>query len=210
MLVQSKRNKHAAQGMRNVLLKAAEAVRQAKDGGQHALEPHRVRAFLGRYWQAVREGFAFPSLPAGLRHLDQSQKTKKAALRPQSPHPAHDLQGRDLALPRRLRRPVHQQSVRTGPAHDQGQSENLGVLPHLRRHRRSAGNRNAPQALGKSQFGSRIGAGRAALWRGRFVRGNGPTTPPRTGRRSWTRCSPTGLSPRAGRARPEPKRAATN
>ena len=54
-----------AEVMRDVLLDAAEAVRQARQAGQSALEPERVQGFVERYWQAVRDGLAFHrALPA--------------------------------------------------------------------------------------------------------------------------------------------------
>jgi transposase len=54
-----------AEAMRDTLLDAAKAVRQAREAGARALEPDRVQGFVDRYWQAVREGFAFHrSLPA--------------------------------------------------------------------------------------------------------------------------------------------------
>ena len=54
-----------AEVMRDVLLDAAEAVRQAREAGQSALEPERVQGFVERYWQAVRDGLAFHrALPA--------------------------------------------------------------------------------------------------------------------------------------------------
>jgi len=54
-----------ALAMRDLLLDAAKAVRQAKEAGQGALEPDRVQGFVDRYWQALREGLAFHrALPA--------------------------------------------------------------------------------------------------------------------------------------------------
>jgi transposase len=54
-----------AEVMRDCLIEAAKAVRQARQAGQSALEPGRIQDFVDRYWQAVREGLAFHrALPA--------------------------------------------------------------------------------------------------------------------------------------------------
>ncbi len=73
-----------AQAMRDVLLDAAKAVRQAKEAGARALEPERVQGFVDRYWQAVREGLAFHrALPA----FDPSPGSKKR----KKQRPGHNL-----------------------------------------------------------------------------------------------------------------------
>jgi len=45
--------------MRDVLLDANAAVRQAREAGASALPPDEIKAFEERYWAAVREGVAF-------------------------------------------------------------------------------------------------------------------------------------------------------
>lgn len=45
--------------MRDTLLAANAAVRQARETGATALAPEQVEAFVERYWAAVREGLAF-------------------------------------------------------------------------------------------------------------------------------------------------------
>jgi transposase len=45
--------------MRDLLLEANVAVREARAAGEKALAPHRVAAFVKRYWAAVRLGLAF-------------------------------------------------------------------------------------------------------------------------------------------------------
>jgi transposase len=73
-----------AQEMRDVLLDAARAVRRAKETGASALEPERVKAFVDRYWQALKAGLAFHrSLPA----FDLSQKSRKR----KKQRPGHNL-----------------------------------------------------------------------------------------------------------------------
>lgn len=65
--------------MRDVLLDAAKAVRQAREASARALEPDRIRHFVDRYWQAVREGLSFHR---GLPAFDPSppgSKRKKLA-----------------------------------------------------------------------------------------------------------------------------------
>jgi transposase len=68
-----------ALAMRDVLLDAAKAVRQAREASARALEPDRIRHFVDRYWQAVREGLSFHR---GLPAFDPSppgSKRKKLA-----------------------------------------------------------------------------------------------------------------------------------
>ncbi len=73
-----------APDMRDVLLDAAKAVREAKEAGARALEPERVKALVDRYWQAVRAGLAFHrSLPA----FDPSPNRKKR----KKQRPGHNL-----------------------------------------------------------------------------------------------------------------------
>ena len=73
-----------ALNMRDVLLDAAKAVREAKEVGDSALEPECVRGFVDRYWQAVRAGLAFHrSLPA----FDRSPGSKKR----KKQRPGHNL-----------------------------------------------------------------------------------------------------------------------
>ena len=73
-----------ALAMRDVLLEAAKAVRQAEEAGARELEPERVQSFVDRYWQAVREGLAFHrALPA----FDPSPGSKKR----KKQRPGHNL-----------------------------------------------------------------------------------------------------------------------
>ena len=81
---------------------------------------------------AVRLGLAF--------HRQLPKPTAKAAARagetPPRPQPApkaENLPNRNPALPHRLRCALHQQSGRTGPQDDEGQNENLGLVPNPRR-----------------------------------------------------------------------------
>lgn len=68
-----------ALSMRDTLIDAAKAVRQAKEEGKSALEPQPVQGFVDRYWQAVREGLAFHrALPA----FDPSKSAKRKKQRP--------------------------------------------------------------------------------------------------------------------------------
>jgi hypothetical protein len=128
--------------MRAVLLDAAKAVRQAKEAGESALGPQPVQGFVDRSWQAVRAGLSFHrALPA----FDPSPNSKKR----QKQRPGHNLLIRfktfkdetlrflvDFDVPFTNNLAIHQQPGRTGPAHDQGQNENLGLVPNLRRRRR--------------------------------------------------------------------------
>ena len=60
--------------MRDALLDAATAVRQAKEDGGRALAPACVQRLVDRYWQAVREGLSFHR---GLPAFDPSPHPKK-------------------------------------------------------------------------------------------------------------------------------------
>lgn len=73
-----------APSMRDVLLDAAKAVRQAKEEGLRALGPECVQAFVDRYWQAVREGLSFHR---GLPAFDPSHDPKKR----KKQRPGHNL-----------------------------------------------------------------------------------------------------------------------
>ena len=68
-----------AQAMRDVLVEAACAVRRAKEAGESALEPECVKAFVDRYWQAVREGLAFHR---ALPPFDPAKRPKRRKQRP--------------------------------------------------------------------------------------------------------------------------------
>lgn len=70
--------------MRDLLLDAAKAVRQAKEAGAGALEPDRVQAFVDRYWQAVREGLAFHRRLPAFDPASNPRKRKKQ-------RPGHNL-----------------------------------------------------------------------------------------------------------------------
>jgi transposase len=57
-------NEPWAPDMRDLLVEANQAVRTAREAGETALPPALVRAFVDRYWEAVRLGLAFHrSLP---------------------------------------------------------------------------------------------------------------------------------------------------
>jgi transposase len=45
--------------MRDLLLEANAAVREAREAGARALPPEKVEAFVERYWAAIRQGLAF-------------------------------------------------------------------------------------------------------------------------------------------------------
>jgi transposase len=73
-----------AQAMRDLLLDAAKAVRQAKEANARALEPEHVQGFVDRYWQAVREGLAFHRALPAFDPAPGSRKRKKQ-------RPGHNL-----------------------------------------------------------------------------------------------------------------------
>jgi transposase len=86
-----------AELMRAVLLEANAAVRAAREAGKRALPPEEVKAFVERYWAAVRMGLAYhrglPKLPTtakgrgrpkqrtGHNLLDRLKKFKTETLR---------------------------------------------------------------------------------------------------------------------------------
>ena len=59
--------------MRNLLLEANAAVREAREAGATALPPEKVAAFVKRYWAVVREGLAFH------RELPSSRASRESA-----------------------------------------------------------------------------------------------------------------------------------
>ena len=73
-----------ALAMRDGLVEAAKAVRQAKEAGGSALEPERVRGFVDRYWQAVREGLSFHRRLPAFDPAPNPRKRKKQ-------RPGHNL-----------------------------------------------------------------------------------------------------------------------
>jgi len=68
--------------MRDLLLEANVAVREARAAGEKALAPHRVAAFVKRYWTAVRLGLAF--------HREAPKLDRKTGKR-QRKRPGHNL-----------------------------------------------------------------------------------------------------------------------
>ena len=68
--------------MRDLLLEANVAVREARAAGEKALAPHRVAAFVKRYWAAVRLGLAF--------HREAPKLDRKTGKR-QRKRPGHNL-----------------------------------------------------------------------------------------------------------------------
>ena len=73
-----------ALAMRDLLIDAAKAVRQARQAGQTALEPGRVQGFVDRYWQAVQEGLAFHRALPSFDPAKSANKRKKQ-------RPGHNL-----------------------------------------------------------------------------------------------------------------------
>jgi transposase len=73
-----------AKAMREVLLDANDAVRQAKEAGRSALTPQQIAAIENRYWRAVRQGLALH------RALPKIEGSVKARGR-QKKRPGHNL-----------------------------------------------------------------------------------------------------------------------
>ena len=140
--------------MRDLLLEANRAVEQAREAAATSLPPPVLEGFIARYWEILRQGLAFHrNLPRLQRHPSNRGRTKH--------RPGHNLLIRlhefkddvlrflvDFSVP--FTNNLDQQPGRTGPAHDEGQDEDLRRLSHLRsrlRLRRPAlGRRNRPQA----------------------------------------------------------------
>jgi transposase len=73
-----------AEALRQTLIDANDAVRQARQAGHTALDPVRIAVFEARYWAAVREGLAFHrQFPEPTRAEGTRGKVKKT--------PAHNL-----------------------------------------------------------------------------------------------------------------------
>ena len=75
-------NEPWAELMRAVLREANAAVRAAREAGKRALPPEQVKAFVERYWAAVRMGLAYH------RGLPKLQTTAKGRGTPQTTRPA--------------------------------------------------------------------------------------------------------------------------
>ena len=120
-----------AELMRAVLLDANAAVNAAREAGASALPPETIAAFVERYWAAVRLGLAFHRQLPKLETKCHPARTPQTTPGPQSARKAEDVQNRNAAVHDRLRRPLHQQPGRAGPAHDEGQNENLGCFRTL-------------------------------------------------------------------------------
>jgi transposase len=121
-----------AELMRTMLLDANAAVDKAREAGACALPPDcrgLHRTLLGRCAARSR----LPSTITKTGTEITLARTLQTTSGPQSARTAQDVQNRDLAVHDRLRRAFHQQLGRAGPANDEGQNENLGVLPNPRR-----------------------------------------------------------------------------
>jgi hypothetical protein len=118
--------------MRDMLLDANAAVNKAREAGETAPAQNRRglrRALLGG-------GSARPLLPSSTAQTPAtSQRTRppQTTRRPKSARKAEDVQNRNAAVPHRLRRPLHQQSGRARPEDDEGENENLRLIPNPRR-----------------------------------------------------------------------------
>ena len=113
--------------MRDALLDAATAVRQAKEDGGRALAPACVQRLVDRYWQAVREGLSFHR---GLPAFDPSPHPKKR----KKQRPDHNLLIRFKTFKdETLRFLADFDAPFTNNLTEQ--DEGLGLLPNLRTRR---------------------------------------------------------------------------
>jgi transposase len=94
--------------MRDLLLDANRAVGDAKARGAKARSTQPFSSpSTTRFWDILREGLAFHPQAASPSSGRNRQDQATAGREPVAP--AASVQERDLALPRRLRRPLHQQ-----------------------------------------------------------------------------------------------------
>ena len=115
--------------MRDLLLEANAAVREARGAGAKALAPERVAAFVDRYWAAVRLGLAF--------HRELPKLEGKPGKR-QKQRPGHNLLIRLKKFKTETLRFLTDFDVpftngirtETGPEDDEGQDENLRLVPN--------------------------------------------------------------------------------
>ena len=121
-----------AELMRALLREANAAVRAAREAGKRALPPEKVEAFVERYWAAVRMGLAYHRGLPEVGDEVEDRGRRQTTSRPQSARQAEEVQNRNAAVPHRLRRALHQQPRRTGSEDDEGQDENLRLLPDPR------------------------------------------------------------------------------
>ena len=121
-----------AELMRDMLLAANLAVNKARQAGARRSRPPERRpssSAIGR-----PSGSASPSIANCPNWRRKPRRgADEAPARPQSAPKTENLPNRNLALPHRLRRALHQQPGRTGPQDDEGQNENLGLVPNPRR-----------------------------------------------------------------------------
>ena len=118
-----------AEPMRDLLLEANRAVDEARQRGQTALAPALAKTLpqppLGN---PQARAFLSPQAAApSATGLQQGPGQTPARTQPADP--TAQIQRRRSALPCRLRRPLHQQPRRAGPAHDEGENEDLRRLP---------------------------------------------------------------------------------
>jgi len=121
-----------AEAMRDMLLSANLAVNRAREAGARALAPHEAQAFVERYWAAVRLGLAF--------HRELPKLATKAARGRVKHRPGHNLLQRLKTFQTETLRfltdfdvPFTNNLAEQDPSDDEGQNENLRLVPNPRR-----------------------------------------------------------------------------
>src|SRR5271156_535362 len=101
-------------------------------GGQAGAPARRGQGLRRALLGGGPHGPGLPSRAARVGDEVQDPRASQTTSRPQSARQVEEVQNRDAALPHRLRRALHQQPRRTGSEDDEGQDEDIRLLPHPR------------------------------------------------------------------------------
>ena len=114
-----------AKRMKRLLL---DTCHQVASRDHKTLTPHEYKALHKRYRTLLTQGAKeLPPIPPQAR---RPTRARRQIRRPQPPRTPAQARNRRAPVRRQSARPLHQQPRRAGLAHEQGQAEGVGVLPH--------------------------------------------------------------------------------